>query len=66
MRISIPDYLLEALLRHYGTLARAYRYDGDNRARNAERVADRCIKRVRAIIEKQKNEAAGNLTTGDN
>lgn len=57
MKILVPDYLLESVLRHYKTLAEAYRPDGTNtRAHNAQRVADREIKKIRTLMDKQKNE----------
>lgn len=55
MKIPIPDYLLESVLRHYETLAKAYSYNGDDRAGNAKRVATREIHKVRSIIQKHKN-----------
>jgi len=55
MKILVPDYLLENVLRHYKSLADAYRPDGNNtRAHNAQRVAGKEIHKIRAIIDKQK------------
>lgn len=55
MKFLVPDYLLESVLRHYKTLAEAYRPDGTNtRAHNAQRVADREIQKVRMIMGRQK------------
>lgn len=55
MKILVPDYLLESVLRHYETLASAYRPDGNNtRAHNAQRVAGKEIRMIRAIMDKQK------------
>lgn len=57
MKILVPDYLLASVLRHYGTLANAYRPDSSNtKARNAQRVAGKEIQRLRRIINKQNNE----------
>jgi len=55
MKILVPDYLLESVLRHYGTLADEYVPNGGNtRARNAQRVAGKEIQKIRAIMDKQK------------
>ncbi|GEM_PF-6053306 len=54
MKILIPDYLLESLLRHYKALADAYRYDGNIKAANASRMAGKEIQKIESIILKQK------------
>ncbi len=54
MKILIPDYLLESLLRHYKALADAYRYDGNVKAANASRMAGKEIQKIESIILKQK------------
>lgn len=55
MKITIPDYLLESILRHYQTLAEAYVYtDGNLKAINAQRVARKEIEKARRWIDKQK------------
>lgn len=54
MKILVPDYLLASVLRHYKALASAYRRDGnDTKARNAQRVADKEIQKIKAIMDKQ-------------
>lgn len=54
MKILVPDYLLNAVLRHYEVLAQAY-IGNDIKACNAQRVAVKEINKVRTIISKQKH-----------
>ncbi len=51
MKILVPDYLLESILRHYKTLAEAYQYDGNIKAVNAKRVSGKEIQRLIRIIK---------------
>jgi len=54
MKVLIPDYLLESVLRHYAALASSD-VDCDNlRAVNAKRVARKEIEKVRKIIDAHK------------
>lgn len=60
MKILVPDYLLESVMRHYKSLAEAYRPDGHNtKAHNAQRVAGREIQKIRTLMDKQKKENGG-------
>jgi len=54
MRISIPYYLLDSLLRHYAALARGSIERNDLRAINARRVAAKEIGKIRKLIHMQK------------
>lgn len=54
MKYLIPDYLLEATLRHYKSLADAYVYTGDIKAANAKRVSGKEIQKLSNIMKKQK------------
>lgn len=56
MKILIPDYLLKSILLHYRILANAYRYDGDTKAGNAKRVADKEIRKAEKIVNEQKTK----------
>lgn len=54
MKISISDYLLENVLRHYETLSSCNVDRNNLRAVNARRVARKEIEKVKAIIDTQK------------
>lgn len=57
MKIEVPEYLLLNVIRHYKVLADAYSvvpYNGNNRAVNSARIADKEIRKLRILIEKQK------------
>lgn len=51
--IPVPEYLLKAVLRHYGALAAGYKRDSNLKAVNAQRVAAKEIARVQALMDKE-------------
>lgn len=61
MKYLIPGYLLDAVVRHYETLALSYVPDGkNNMAANAKRVAGKEIQKLKSLISKQWKETLEN------